>query len=260
MRLPFQLISTDFDGTIFAEFEREPFPESLQDLIRDLQQRGAKWVINTGRDMASLMEALARARVTVQPDYLVLVEREIHVHQGGRYAGLERWNAQCTQAHGDLFERVRQDVPELTEWINSRFNVTIYEDAYSPFCLIAGDGTDAETIHQFLEVYCLRVPHLSLVRNNVYARLSHDAYNKGTALGELTRLLGLTAADVLAAGDHLNDLPMLNRTYAHRLAAPVNAIDPVKAAVTRQHGYVSSLSHGLGIEEALVFHLKNQGT
>jgi hypothetical protein len=30
MCLPIQLISTDFDGTLFAEFENPPIPERLQ--------------------------------------------------------------------------------------------------------------------------------------------------------------------------------------------------------------------------------------
>src|ERR1035438_7761606 len=81
MSLPIKLISTDFDGTLSAEFETPPIPEPVQKLIGDLQSRGAKWVINTGRDMSSLMEALARSGIAVEPDYLVLVEREIYCHR-----------------------------------------------------------------------------------------------------------------------------------------------------------------------------------
>ena len=33
MSLPISLISTDFDGTLFAEFESPPVPDDLQDLI-----------------------------------------------------------------------------------------------------------------------------------------------------------------------------------------------------------------------------------
>ena len=66
--MPLRLISTDFDGTIFAEFENPPVPRQLQDLIAGLQARGAKWVINTGRDMSSLQEAVGRSHLTVQPD------------------------------------------------------------------------------------------------------------------------------------------------------------------------------------------------
>jgi hydroxymethylpyrimidine pyrophosphatase-like HAD family hydrolase len=259
MNLPVQLISTDFDGTIFAEFENPPVAQVLQEIIRTLQQQGAKWVINTGRDMSSLMEALARARVAVQPDFLVLVEREIHIHDGVRYAALESWNAACARAHEELFARVRSDLPRITDWINSRFNATVYEDPYSPFCLIADNNGDAEAIHNYLDGYCRSVPHLSIVRNDVYARMSHTAFNKGTALAELSRRLDIPAARVFAAGDHLNDLPMLQLAFAARLAAPKNAIDPVKSAVLSQGGFVSGMSHGEGIADALRFHLASLG-
>src|SRR6267378_2501483 len=136
MSLPIKLISTDFDGTIFAEFENPPIPVQLQQLIGDLQAQGAKWVINTGRDMSSLMETLGRARIAVEPDGLVLVEREIHLHRESRYVGLEDWNTACSRAHAEVFAKVQSDLPRLQAWINARFHARIYEDAYSPLCLI----------------------------------------------------------------------------------------------------------------------------
>jgi len=255
MSLPIKLISTDFDGTIFAEFEQPPISEKLLSLIARLQARGAKWVINTGRDMTSLREALTKARVSARPDYLVLVEREMHARDGEGFVGLEPWNEQCQRAHDALFARVLPDVPRLTRWIHDRFRATIYEDPYSPFCLIAGDPRDAEVIHRYLAEYCAGVPDLALMCNDVYARFSHAAYNKGTALAELTRRLGFGPAEVFAAGDHLNDLPMLSRDFAHWLASPHNAIPPVKAAVRAQQGRVSSLCEGHGVAEALMFFL-----
>jgi hydroxymethylpyrimidine pyrophosphatase-like HAD family hydrolase len=251
MSLPIRLISTDFDGTLFAEFESPPIPEPVQELIGDLQSRGAKWVINTGRDMSSLMEALARARIPVEPDYLVLVEREIYCHSDSQYLGLEEWNTACTRTHAELFTRVRADVPRIVAWINARFHARLYEDAYSPFCLIAGNHSDVEVIHEYLTEYCRGISGLTLVRNDVYARFSHEAFNKGTALAEITRRLGLSPEAVFAAGDQLNDLPMLSRRYARWLAAPGNAVEPVKQAVREQDGHVSDLSHGNGVAEGL---------
>ena len=70
-----QLISTDFDGTVHVEFEDPPMPVLLQAMIGQLQKLGAKWVINTGRDLDSLMEGLSQARLELQPDFLVVVER-----------------------------------------------------------------------------------------------------------------------------------------------------------------------------------------
>ena len=251
MSLPIKLISTDFDGTLFAEFENPPIPEPVQKLIGDLQARGAKWVINTGRDMSSLMEALARSGIPVKPDYLVLVEREIYCHTDSQYLALDDWNAACTHSHAEVFARVRADLPRIVAWISARFHARLYEDSYSPFCLIAGNSGDAEVIHDYLTEYCRGIPQLTLVRNDLYARLSHVAFNKGTALAEITRRLGLSSEVVFAAGDWLNDLPMLSRRYARWLAAPGNAVEPVKQAVREQGGHVSDLLHGNGVAEGL---------
>src|SRR5579862_6838756 len=112
-----KLISTDFDGTLFAEFESPPIPRQLLQLIADLQAHGAKWVINTGREMSSLMETLARAGISLEPDYLVLVEREIHLHQHSQYVGLEEWNNACQRIHDGLFALVQPLLPRVVAWI-----------------------------------------------------------------------------------------------------------------------------------------------
>lgn len=254
--LPIQLLSTDFDGTLFAEFENPPVPKKLQKLIGDLQSQGVIWVINTGRDLSSLMETLGRSHLSVKPDYLVLVEREIYCHEDSQYVELTDWNRECAHAHAELFLRVREHVPHLTAWVNERFSATVYEDLYSPFCLIAEKNEDADVIHEFLNQYCEKIPGLTVVRNDVYARFSHIGYNKGTALSELARRLRISANNILAAGDHLNDLPMLLNKHARYLVAPKNAVEPVKALVQKQKGYVSHLPHGHGIADGIEFHLK----
>lgn len=251
MPLPLQLVSTDFDGTIFAEFENPPVPDSLQRILQDLQAQGARWVINTGRDLTSLMEAVARARLTVRPDYLVLVEREIYVHQAHQYASLDEWNQRCAADHAALFARVRADAPRLTAWINDHYDAEVYADPWSPLCLIARSNPDMDAIEGFLRDYCRTVPDLEIMRNDVYSRFCHRAYSKGTALAEIARRLGIERANIFAAGDHLNDLPMLNKEIAGHLAAPANAVPEVKAAVLRQGGFVSELSHGHAVAGAL---------
>lgn len=249
--MPIQLLSTDFDGTVFAEFEQPPVPRELQDLIAQLQAAGVIWLINTGRDMAALMECLGRSHLTVRPDYLVLVEREIYRREDGRFVALEDWNQRCRQDHERLFRRVRRDLPALMHWINQRFDATVYEDLYSPLCMIAANSQDADSIVDYLEAYSRSVPGLSIVRNDVYARFSHAAYSKGTALGEIQRRLKLSPESTLAAGDHFNDLPMLSAQYARYLVAPANAIEPVRHAVVSQGGFVSQALCGQGVLDGI---------
>jgi HAD superfamily hydrolase (TIGR01484 family) len=251
MSTPIKLISTDFDGTIYAEFENPPIAEMFTARIGQLQKQGAKWVINTGRDMPGLMEALARARLPVRPDFLVLVEREIHFHEGSCYRAIEDWNEACAKAHRQIFRQLRQDVPKLADWIHARYKATIYEDPYSPFCIIADKPADADSIHEYLAGYCRTVPPLTVVRNDVYARLAHAGYNKGSALAEIARREGIAPEHIFAVGDHLNDLPMLSRDHAHCLATNANAIGPVKQAVRQAGGYISRHRHGAGVTDAL---------
>ncbi|HWQ90645.1 MAG TPA: HAD family hydrolase [Clostridia bacterium] len=259
MNAQIKLISTDFDGTMFAEFENPPIPQALQQLIANLQANGAKWVINTGRDMSSLMESLGRAGIEIEPDYLVLVEREIHRHHESQYTPLVEWNRACSQDHEQLFTRLQADLPRVIDWIETRFHTRIYEDPYSPFCLIAGNNGDMDVIHAYLNDYCSTVPNLVVVRNDVYARFSHQAYNKGTALAEITRQMGWSTDNVFAVGDHLNDLPMLRRQFARYLAAPSNAVPEVRQAVLEQGGYLCRGAQGRGVAEALTHFLQDPG-
>ena len=257
MSLPIALISTDFDGTLFAEFENPPVPGHLQDLIADLQSQGAKWVINTGRELSSLMESMSRAHLRIKPDYLVVVEREIFVRQDSQYVELAEWNQACDHAHAELFAQVRLDLPRLLDWVGENFaSATVYEDEWSPLCLIAEKPADAAVIHDYLDGYCREIPHLTVVRNDVYARFSHEQFNKGTALREIARRLGISPDQTLAAGDHLNDLSMLSLDFARYLVTPSNAVDEVKATVRRQAGYISPLGQGHGVADGVLHHLR----
>ena len=260
MSLPIKIISTDFDGTLHAEGEDPPVPHDLQALIGDLQRRGAKWVINTGRDLSSVMEGMARARLTIRPDYLVVVEREIYFREDSQFFACEAWTEACTAEHEELFLRVRADVPRLYAWVRERFTATVYEDAFSPFCLVARSNEDADAIQAYLEAYCREMPQLTVVRNDVYARFSHAGYNKGTALAEIARQLGVSRDETFAAGDHLNDLPMLCGTYARCVVAPDNAVPAVKEIVRRQNGYISHQPWGHGVARGLEFYLEERSS
>ena len=255
-----KLISTDFDGTLHADHEDPPVPLDLQALIGRLQGEGAKWVINTGRDLSSLMEGIARARLTIRPDYVVVVEREIYVHEGPQFIEFKEWNHHCARQHAELFMRVRPDLPRLFQWMNDRQRAVIYADAYSPLCFTAESNEEADVLQKYLEEYCAEIPGLTLVRNDIYARFSHVDFNKGTALAEIARRLGVTPPEIFAAGDHFNDLSMLSGEHAHCVVAVDNAMPVVKETVRRANGYVSHQPWGHGVARGLEFYLERGGS
>ncbi|MBL68750.1 MAG: hypothetical protein CMO74_09950 [Verrucomicrobiales bacterium] len=246
-----QLLSTDFDGTLHSDYEWPAVPEVLQGRLKELQAIGAKWCINTGRDYISLMEGMARAELKVQPDFLVTVEREIYLREGNEFVPHSDWNNLCESEQEQVFGRVRPALPELIEWIRDRFDAEVYEDAFSPFCLIAKDNEDCDAIHAQADAFLSDWPDLDFVRNDIYARLSHTAFNKGSALGEVARLSGVNSSVTLAAGDHLNDLPMLDPRYAKWTVTQHNAVEKVKAHVKSHGGFVSQQPCGAGLLEGI---------
>jgi hydroxymethylpyrimidine pyrophosphatase-like HAD family hydrolase len=154
-----------------------------------------------------------------------------------------------------LFARIAPDVPRLAEWVNQRRRATVYEDSFSPFCIIADHNDEMDAIQAMMEAYAAEVPGLATVRNDVYARFSHIAFNKGTALAQLAELLGVTAEETFAAGDHYNDIPMLSGLYAKCIVCPDNAIAPIKQLVREQKGYVSHQPWGHGVARGLEHYL-----
>lgn len=233
-----QLICTDFDGTIHSDLDSPTIAPEFQELIADLQRKGVKWVVNTGREMGDLLREMKRSQMRVAPDYLVVVEREIHVRRSDTFESHAPWNDRCTTTHAQLFEKMRADVTKWSEWVTKRYIADVYEDAWSPFCLVASNPSDASTIVRQLEEWCRPWPELVVVSNHIYARLSHVDFHKGSALREVASLCGASPETTFIAGDHLNDLPMLKRECAHWLVAPENAVREVKNAVQSAGGWV----------------------
>lgn len=246
-----KLICTDFDGTIHDERCDPPIAVEFVEAVLKHQAQGAKWVINTGRELSSLLEELARSGIEARPDYLVVVEREIYIHEQTKYASHKPWNQRCDEVHARLFEALKDEIPKLFDWVNKNYRAMVYEDAWSPFCLIAEHAEHTEEIVRYLEGWAGRWPELAIVRNDVYARLSHVEFNKGTALTEVGRLCGARPEHIFAAGDHFNDVPMLNRDVAHGLGVPVNALPEIKQIVSAEGGLLAVGKSGSGVAEVL---------
>ncbi|MGB0582017.1 MAG: HAD family hydrolase [Limisphaerales bacterium] len=258
MDWPIKLASTDFDGTLFCEFEEPPFPEQLQEILAEFQQAGGIWVINTGRDLASLLEELARCRVAVQPDYVVAVEREIHVREGAQFKPHVKWNTECRGKHEKLAQDLQNDLPGMASWIRNHSRASVFSDLWSPLAVIATNNEEMDEIQERIRLMTEHIENVAWMRNDVYARICHADYSKGTALAELERMLSIGVDEVFAIGDHLNDLAMLDPEVAGFIAAPGNSVPEVKEHVLAQDGRISEFSYGHAVANELAW-LKLQG-
>jgi len=251
-----QLISTDFDGTIVSHASDPVFDPECMRLIRELQEEGAIWAINTGRSVSLLEEGLEDFAFPFQPDFILTSERDVFRPTAVGWEPFGDWNERCAQAHAELFHSASSVLAEVIDFVNHRTKARVIYEANAPAGLIATGEEEMDRLTRFIDQAKRHEPKFHYQRNTIYLRFCHADYHKGAALAELSRLTKISREHVFAAGDHHNDISMLDGRYAAYCACPANAIDPVKEAVRQTGGWVARTEFGAGVHEALAHFLK----
>ncbi|MDE1170126.1 MAG: HAD family hydrolase [Verrucomicrobium sp.] len=249
---PWRLLSTDLDGTLIDFEKGVPANPLFFQRLAEYRKKGEFiWVLNTGRWWDSLALAMVERGFPFSPDWLILTEREVYKIHDHRPIGDYGWNRRATAVHAALFERVAPFWDRLREFVRSETGAELLADAWSPVAIRARHDREIERIAAFIEEEIARWPELAVVRNGPYFRFSHVDFHKGGCLGYLQGILGVTPEETIAAGDHHNDLPMLETRYAHGLICPGNAIGEVQRKVRAQGGYAAKAFYGAGVIEGL---------
>lgn len=250
-----RLLSTDFDGTLVAHASDPVLDPDCMQLIRELQNEGAIWAINTGRSVDLLESGLTDFSFPFRPDFILTSERDIFrpSRNGGAWEAYGDWNERCARDHADLFSSASSVLAEVIDFVNQKTKARMIYEREGPAGLIAQDEEEMERVTRFLDEARAKQPKFNYQRNTVYLRFCHIDYHKGAALAELSRLLEIPRAHIFAAGDHHNDLSMLDGRFAQFPACPGNAIPEVKEAVRSAGGYVAQSCCGAGVYEALLY-------
>lgn len=246
-----QLISTDFDGTLVSHAREPVFDRGCMELIRELQRDGASWAINTGRSVDLLEEGLEDFAFPLQPDFILTSERDVFRPSTHGWEPYGDWNARCAQAHAELYASASAILAEVVDFASRQTKARVIYEADEPAGLIATSEQEMDRLTEFIDQAKANQPKFHYQRNTVYLRFCHADYHKGAALKELSRLTNIPHAAIFAAGDHHNDLSMLDGRYAAFPACPANAIAEVKEAVRRAGGWVAEKEFGAGVHEAL---------
>jgi HAD superfamily hydrolase (TIGR01484 family) len=248
-----RLLSTDFDGTLVNHDARPAVAPELLDLLLELRQQGAVWAVNTGRTVSHIAEGLTEFGFPFAPDFILTSER--HVFRPGRdehqWEAFGDWNARCDLAHDELFAGAREVFDEVIRFVAADNGVQVVYESGQPAGLVAPTEAEMERIAAFIDKAGTRHPHFNYQRNTRYLRFCHREYSKGAALGELGRLLNISREEIFAAGDHYNDIPMLDGRFARWAACPSNAAKSVKETVSAADGYVAQGAFSNGVAEAL---------
>lgn len=247
-----RLISTDFDGTLIGFDSDGRCSPAFAAALEQHHRNGGMWAINTGRSLEHATDGVERFQAPVPPDFLLTNEREIYQCTGdGVWVSHGDWNDNCAKRHAHLFSVAGNIFAFVERLAREKEGITILYEEDVPAGLVTTTEDLMHEVADVLDGMVAELPEFGYQRNTIYLRFCHRDYHKGAALGELCRLENIPVEEVLAAGDHFNDLSMLDGAYARMTACPANAIEPVKNAVRESNGYIAQARWADGIAEAM---------
>ncbi|MES2309905.1 MAG: HAD family hydrolase, partial [Verrucomicrobiota bacterium] len=246
-----KILCTDFDGTLLDHDDGgSPPPAEFFEMLYAARQKGdVTWVINTGRGWNDLKHELISKAFPVWPDWVVLVERHIYRLVDREPVEHWEWNDRCREIHLDLFGKTKSLFEEIRTYLQTHTEADLINDSASPLGIVAKSPDEANRIASYLDDRLGAYADLVYVRNSIWFRFSHIHFNKGTCLQEIAKHHEVTPDEILAAGDHWNDLSMLDSQFARGIVCPSNSEDLVKAQVLKHSGYIAQGKAGHGVLE-----------
>src|SRR5881398_4253314 len=257
MPSPIRLLSIDFDGTLISHATEPMFDSQCMELIRELQDAGTIWAVNTGRSVDLLEKGMVEFALPIRPDFILTTERDVFRpgNNGEKWEPFGDWNERCARDHAELFSSAESILAELVDFVTRKTKAQLIYHSQGLEGLRAESDQEMDRIVEFIEGARAKEPKFNYQRNTIYLRFCHADYHKGAALAELARLIDVPRENIFAAGDHHNDISMLDGQVAAMPACPANAIEEVKAAVRAAGGYVAGREHGAGVYDAIMYFL-----
>jgi HAD superfamily hydrolase (TIGR01484 family) len=248
-----RLLSTDFDGTLVAHGNDPVLDRGCMEYIEKLQNDGVIWAINTGRSVDLLESGLTDFEFPIHPDFILTSERDIFrpSSNGGRWEPYGDWNERVARKHDELFHSAESVLAEVVDFVNHKTKARLLYHTAGLEGLVAQNEEELDRVAKFIDQAREKQPKFHYQRNTVYLRFCHADFHKGAALAELSRMLEIPREKIFAAGDHHNDISMLDGRFSQYPACPGNAISEVKEVVKTAGGYVASKGYGAGVHEAL---------
>lgn len=250
--MPIRLLSTDFDGTLIGHEPDARTARSLSEALTMLRRNGAVWAVNTGRQFWFALEGLEHAHLPHDPEYVLTSEKDIYRRvEEGNWEAFGDWNARTEEMTLDLFRRASHVFSAVEQLASGEDGIEVLYENGRLGGLMAADTETMDRAAELVRGAAADVPDFSFNRNGVWMRFTHREIHKGSALAELARLLGIPRSEVLAIGDHHNDISMLDGPAAGMVACPSNAVAEVQDVVRRGGGYVSPFPWGEGVADAI---------
>jgi len=252
-----RLFAFDLDGTVI---EGERLGGEAPFLLAEFVRRDGVAVVASGRMLESQIRFLRESGIYPGrgfPQYLVPAGKYVYALENGEYVPDRQWNDALRARWQASCDQLAARAPDIlagleTRGVRARM---VADDAWRReqgfFALVCDSpAAAAEAVRLMTEAF-EDIGGIAITRNLNFAYAMPDRAGKGHALRHVARGLGIAAAEILAIGDSLNDLGMLDGRFGFRSATIANAEPEIKEAVRANGGHVSGGAVAAGFCEVL---------
>lgn len=236
--MDFQLVASDMDGTLLDR--QGQIPAGFWPILNQLHQRDISFVAASGRQLATLQQQFTETTVPIS----YIAENGTLVVHEGETVSLTPMDEQSVH---DIIDAISRSDQQLNA-IVCRSDQAFIEQSHQEFlaqCRPYYLKLDAQKdLHKVVNDQVIKVAVYSLGSSDEVSRplledaapnqqvvvsgehwvdVLNPAANKGSALAQLREALGINREQVLAFGDYLNDLELLEQagtSYAMKNAHP----------------------------------------
>jgi len=222
--------------------------------LNKLTDLGIAWCTNSGRNHIDQQEILERAALKGLrhwPTALLCSESLIYHRSDGLYVSQEPWNSQINNFVRAIQEQVLQLIKPILDDLTLEHKPELhFSEHYTAFNVLAPDDHPAIFYQQLCE-QLIGLQDIIVTRNGPWVNILPRVSGKGNTLREYARLHGFRLNQVLAVGDHLNDLNMLDGAAARHVGCPADAVEEVKTTVRSAGGLIATENGPLGTVEII---------
>src|SRR5437868_11938015 len=167
-----QLLSLDFDGTLVSRVSEPVLDTQCMELIRELQDGGTIWAINTGRSVDLLESGLADFSFPIRPDFILTSERDVFRpgQNGDKWEAFGDWNERCARDHAELFNSAQSVLAEVVDFVNQKTKARLLYHSAGLEGLIAETEEELDRVTKFIDRAREKQPKFHYQRNTVYLR------------------------------------------------------------------------------------------
>jgi hydroxymethylpyrimidine pyrophosphatase-like HAD family hydrolase len=249
------LIALDLDGTSVVYSPKLEMEADLVAYLASVRDSGVAWVMNSDRFTGTMAEIAALLPAALKPAGLLSCQRFIHLLDGDEaYLPVESWNREQIQLHSLLWDAIKPFFPQWRTQVESRFRIleSVVNDMVFAFMVAPGQTPELRLLmRQFISGW----PDAQVSGNHDWTFILHAAFSKARVLKKGAELLGIAPDHVIAVGDGINDISMLDGSVTRMVGCPANASPEVQQTVRAAGGVVAVSEEAAGTLEVIKHYL-----